>query len=740
MRPIGRLIVVALLAYANIAQAQSSELWKPTKEEVTRLAQETEILLMRFLANGVVRKHTPWDILATISLNSFALNKSTYNSSLALEALLSLQDTSKNSKTYGNFKWYTDDDRVLDLNGVEFSIRHLLLIWKLYRNKMSGKQVEEVYRALADSRGAIDGHEISIKYTNIFLMNICNRILLGEALGDQKLQSSGRQRLKEWISRSTVDGTDEYLSPTYTAIDLENLSLIENLSNDLSSKALARKALDLLWLDVAKHWFAPQARLGGPHSRDYDRLYNTGPIDNQVSRAGWRKERSVVDGPFGAYAYSPPSAVANRIKGSGLPRFMIERVGSAGRISSYWSKNLYIGSASSGYSAHDNTLVANLGAGADVPTISMFMDGRGDYYGLKKILEPGSGHLKSLHLRPFIASVQAGPEVLYLTSGTAETKVDSSLETTMILPADAEYFIDGRRLPIFSSTSKWKLDTILDGDNTSLSIEKDIGGRVLALMSNSSSKVGLGLSQSFPSKFGQEYVFSADVLGKGFSLHLDFEDGSGNIIWSQSVDAGEGNRIGFGRISVRATAPLGATRLRARIFLDKGKHSSIRIRDLTVMVGSTSKIAWQQIARFDFREFKAESLPINTGSTLVVRRGAAALAIRPLAAWNDGGIPIKFRLINDGLANNALRLTATHSRTHSNGVGTAAVWLLGQDFLSDEYKFEQFIQRAMNENVKLKTNGSNVFMEANGEKYLLRLEVDLKKRSSVSYRISNSTR
>jgi hypothetical protein len=73
----------------------------------------------------------------------------------------------------------------------------------------------------------------------------------------------------------------------------------------------------------------------------------------------------------------------------------------------------HVSLASSGMarSRDERTLVANLGDSPAVPQLTLFMEGRRDPYGYKK--QVGG---KALHLMPFIATVQRGPEVLQVLS------------------------------------------------------------------------------------------------------------------------------------------------------------------------------------------------------------------------------------------------------------------------------------------------------------------------------------
>jgi len=128
------------------------------------------------------------------------------------------------------------------------------------------------------------------------------------------------------------------------------------------------------------------------------------------------------------------------------PRSITSRFGEAPHQRySHYSATHFIASAESHSSHHDNALLMiNLGGGRDVPVINAFMDGRRDHYGLNRTLEAGSGHMKAMHLAPFIASVQNGPEVLFVAAVQDGRGELTAQETVVTLPADADYWLDGR--------------------------------------------------------------------------------------------------------------------------------------------------------------------------------------------------------------------------------------------------------------------------------------------------------
>ncbi|MFT4174851.1 MAG: hypothetical protein QM639_19940, partial [Rhodocyclaceae bacterium] len=293
-------------AWADLPPAPA---WVPTPVEAARLAERSAGRWRQMYPDGRLRPHTEARALIGYALDAVAGGGDAERIRQALQALAALQDTDAASKTYGNMRWYADDARVVDRNGVEFVVRHAAVLWLRYGERLTPAQRAPLEAMLRLARTGITRHPVAISYTNIYLMKAWNLIALGEGLADAPLAVQGRQMLRDWLAYTARHGITEYLSPTYNAVDLENLALIRNLSGDADTRALADAALDLVWRDVALHWYAPAGRLGGTHSRDYNRLFNNGDLNVLAQRAGWPATEfgAVPPGPYAAYAYRAPS-------------------------------------------------------------------------------------------------------------------------------------------------------------------------------------------------------------------------------------------------------------------------------------------------------------------------------------------------------------------------------------------------------------------------------------------------
>ena len=184
------------------------------------------------------------------------------------------------------------------------------------------------------------------------------------------------------------NGLCEYLSPGYYVVDLQNLSLIYRFTKNSVVRKMATVALEYIWTDIAVNWYQPSQRLGGTHSRDYDRLYGHSFVDQLVAEMGWSdlgEEKKPITSVMDLFPLMGAFGEIERYMASPLPRFVYQRWGEADhqRAAHYLGSNFSIGSAESNYNNMDKTpLVINLGR-LPPPVINFFMVA-GDYYGLKE--------------------------------------------------------------------------------------------------------------------------------------------------------------------------------------------------------------------------------------------------------------------------------------------------------------------------------------------------------------------
>lgn len=721
---------VLLLICACFGAVPVHACWQADAAAREALRSSVAVRQARLFDGGSLRNGRSSIEVAGLALEAAAAGSPPEVLSPLLDALPPLLDLDPASKTYGNIHWYQGDSRLVDRNGIEFVTRKAALVWLCHRDQLTASQRDSLRRVLDTARIGIPRHPVRISYTNIFLMKSWNLIALGEGMDDAALAQQGYSMLADWLAYTRRTGINEYLSPSYYDVDLESLALIHNLSRNAEARRLARGGLDWLWHDIALNWYRPAERLGGTHSRDYNRLFNTSNLNRWVLRAGWStpaEQASLpADGPYEALAWAAPPAAAGQWLEAPFPRLIQARWGEEAekRHTHYVGREFSIASAESGYHAgHDNApLVINLGHGQDVPIINFFMDGRRDHYGVNKTLEAGSGHMKALHLRPFLSSVQRDGEVLFVASVRDSKPELVALESVVTLPADAEYWLDDKPLDVAGSLSRWRPDPAVLADNTQLTVfEKE--GRVRLLLSDRNPAAGVGVARRFRVLPGQTCRLVASVAGGPAALYLNFYDAQGRRVGEENILQAHGGPARHYEHSV--SAPPGAVWVKAWLYSTTKNLTELEVSDLRFELLQADGRA-QLLAGFDFTPPRTVALPVPAGATLFVRRGGAVAALRLLGAWDVTGRPIGFTLHNDGLAHGALRLTAVHAdQRPGEGRGTLAMWAWAGDGLADDAAFAAWRQRVLAAQGAAQLAGGRIDASFAGLRASLRVQADL---------------
>ena len=222
----------------------------------------------------------------------------------------------------GNFKWRWKDTGIKDTNAVEFCMRGAAQLYIYHKDRIrstSQAAWETLEQIVKDALEACQRHARSVPedYTNIFLMNAMNLILLGHALNRKTAAKEGLRRLEKFCLYTWEWGIHEYCSPTYSGIQLYCLGLIEKFcdaqlkqptytlieeNEDKLKKARcqARLLIELIWCSIAQNQVSSKDHIGGAFSRKIGHYPARGGKNDILGRtkwaAGWIKGGKLWDG------------------------------------------------------------------------------------------------------------------------------------------------------------------------------------------------------------------------------------------------------------------------------------------------------------------------------------------------------------------------------------------------------------------------------------------------------------
>ncbi|MFQ6132840.1 MAG: hypothetical protein ACE5R4_12440 [Armatimonadota bacterium] len=364
----------------------------------------------------------------------------------------SKQDLDPDSPTYGNFAWYSHHDKPDDRNAVEFSMESANCIWIRHRHRLPADARVALERIMRHSVEGMKRHRVRVSYTNIFIMKTWNMIAAGENLDLPDVAQEGYDMLKSFTLNTAENGIQEYVSPTYTAVDLSTLALIAGLAENETARTQAAALLDLFWADLAANWYPPAWRYAGAKSRDYNYLFARGLVDNMLSDLGVIEDdgnltnemllRTLLGDP------RIPTDFAQRA--ARFPRLVQQRFGptAADTRTAYYTDRYVLSTAGRCYGQMDKPLTVDF-ADRDLVNAYFLMDARRDPYGANKELT-GGGHRKALHLIPFLASVQNRNEALLLAvQGPDRRLADRDyLASHLVLPRQVDGVEIGRPVTV----------------------------------------------------------------------------------------------------------------------------------------------------------------------------------------------------------------------------------------------------------------------------------------------------
>ncbi|MEI7945337.1 MAG: hypothetical protein WCJ02_01510 [bacterium] len=366
-----------------------------------------------------------------------------------------MQDRNPDSKGYGNFRWYSRNQEVLDYNAVDFAMQYGALIWKFHSDKLEPSVQKRMRELLELGLIGLQKHKVRSTYTNIALLNASDLILLAEALHSEAAMKEGEKRLRNFTHIIYAEGVHEFVSPTYYDVDVEALRLLEGACTHEDVRVLARALLNYFWTDIALNWFTPSQRLAGSHSRTYNYVYGFGSLDAVMIANGWMPLPDKYRTPNIRAIYSTwqPSEKL-RDMNAVYPRLVEQTWGSDAMCARthYVCKDITLGTSWRNYSGRmDIALAVDFPApsrNANQPRVSFIPDGRQDPYGTKKIFD-GKVHDKAFHMNHFWVGVQDKADVLALAMYRPEDFKDTTgtLESHLIMPTAVDsVWVDDTRL------------------------------------------------------------------------------------------------------------------------------------------------------------------------------------------------------------------------------------------------------------------------------------------------------
>ncbi len=191
-----------------------------------------------------------------------------------LDKVVSLQDTDPVSPTYGIWSWLLEEPLPQmappDWNWADFLGARLAQALVLHRDALPDALAVRMGESLGHAAWSIFRRNVGPSYTNIALMGAAVTAAAGELLDEPRLLAYGRRRLRRFMESTEFHGgLNEYNSPTYTIVALDECERMLLLVRDAGVRADAEALRAFIWGTIAEHFHPGTAQWAGPHSRAY---------------------------------------------------------------------------------------------------------------------------------------------------------------------------------------------------------------------------------------------------------------------------------------------------------------------------------------------------------------------------------------------------------------------------------------------------------------------------------------
>ena len=194
-----------------------------------------------------------------------------------LRRVIALQDQDPNSKTYGLWSWFLEEPLAQmsppDWNWADFCGVALLQVALDHRHRLSPDLAQGVDAAIQHAARSIRKRNVGPGYTNIAIMGAYVTMVAGELYGWKEMADYAKARWRDFCEYTREQGAfNEYNSPTYTIVALEELGRMLLHVQDPDFRRQAEAMHRLAWEEIALHFHAPTRQWAGPHSRAYSTL------------------------------------------------------------------------------------------------------------------------------------------------------------------------------------------------------------------------------------------------------------------------------------------------------------------------------------------------------------------------------------------------------------------------------------------------------------------------------------
>lgn len=291
-----------------------------------------------------------------------ALGRDPERARAILQAVLRHQSLERADRHRGGFFWFAGQDRVIDHNAVSFVVPWVGWLLRHHAAALGGALCESAREALRRALDALLAHPSGWAYTNIHLLNTAALFAVAECGDDSRARDIAGEWWREWVDGTQCYGVTEYLSPTYTAVQIEALELmLDSAAVRGGLRTQVETVLDRYWSDLLLAFHAGSGRFAGTFSRGK-------PADYLRSKTGLnllaRLHLGAPSADLGCYNATPAlaaraiSAAARDRLAHPLPRSLRDRLPMHGIERACYLETDWAVASQSGAYARETSVIA----------------------------------------------------------------------------------------------------------------------------------------------------------------------------------------------------------------------------------------------------------------------------------------------------------------------------------------------------------------------------------------------
>jgi hypothetical protein len=197
---------------------------------------------------------------------------------LVLERLLHFQDCDPVSRKFGIWPWFVEEPLEKlphpDWNWADFCGGRIGEILLESEHLLGDPLRQNLERALENAALSIFRRNVTPDYTNIAIMGAGVCAMAGERFDASWLLRYARRRLAASVeSFRHHGGFNEYNSPPYTSVVIQECERIHHVVRDPEVREATEFLRKAAWQTIAEHFHPRTGQWAGPHARSYnDRL------------------------------------------------------------------------------------------------------------------------------------------------------------------------------------------------------------------------------------------------------------------------------------------------------------------------------------------------------------------------------------------------------------------------------------------------------------------------------------